>query len=402
MKVRKKITFILFLLSITLLLTGCWSKRELNELAIGVALGIDRVDDQYEVTVQLVDPSELSIKQSSSRTAVVTYTTQGKTIFEAIRKMTLISSRAIYLSHLQMMVIGEGMATDGIKPTLDLLARDHEVRNNFYIVVSSKSTAREVLNILTPLEKIPANKLFSSLEVSQKKIGITSKMRLDQLINHLSSEIKSAALSTVEIIGDQQIGNEQTNMEIVNTPALLKYSGLSIFKEDKLVGILNEEESKSYNYLRDEIESTIESVSCPKNDGNVATEVINSKTEIKVKLINDIPEFDVNINVEQNIGEVECQIDLTDSNTLKQINEKESKQIEKRIKSLIEKLQNKYQVDVVGFGETMYRSHPKEWEKIKGQWEEEFFPKAKINVKVKIKTKGFGTLRNSPLYETKE
>lgn len=402
MKVRKKITFILFLLSITLLLTGCWSKRELNELAIGVALGIDRVDDQFEVTVQIVDPSELSIKQSSSRTSVVTYTTRGKTIFEAIRKMTLISSRAIYLSHLQIMVIGEGMATDGIKPTLDLLARDHEVRNNFYIVVSSKSTAREVLNILTPLEKIPANKLFSSLEVSQKKLGVTSKMRLDQLINHLSSDFKSAALSTVEIIGDQKIGNEQTNMEIVNTPALLQYSGLSIFKEDKLVGILNEEESKSYNYLRDEIESTIESVSCPKNDGNIATEVINSKTEIKVKSINDIPEFDVNINVEQNIGEVECQIDLTDSNTIKQFHEKESKQIEKRIKSLIEKLQNKYQVDVVGFGEKIYRSHPKEWKKIKGQWEEELFPKAKINVKVKIKTKGLGTLRNSPLYEQKE
>ncbi|MGE7771083.1 Ger(x)C family spore germination protein [Viridibacillus arvi] len=402
MKVRKKITFILFLLSITLLLTGCWSKRELNELAIGVALGIDRVDDQYEVTVQIVDPSELSIKQSSSRTSVVTYTTKGKTIFEAIRKMTLISSRAIYLSHLQIMVIGEGVAKDGIKPTLELLARDHEVRNNFYIVVSSKSTAREVLNILTPLEKIPANKLFSSLEVSQKNWGVTSKMRLDQLINHLSNDIKSAALTTVEIIGDQKIGNEQTNMEIVNTPALLQYSGLSIFKDDKLVGILNEEESKSYNYLRDEIESTIESVSCPKSDGNIATQVINSKTEIKVKSIKDIPEFDVNINVEQNIGEVECQIDLTDSNTIKQFNEKESKQIEKRIKSLIEKLQNKYQVDVVGFGEKIYRSHPKEWKKIKGQWEETIFPKAKINVKVNIKTKGLGTLRNSQLYEQKE
>ena len=51
---------ILLFLILTLLLSGCWSKRELHELAIVVALGIDKVDEDFEVSIQVVDPSSRS------------------------------------------------------------------------------------------------------------------------------------------------------------------------------------------------------------------------------------------------------------------------------------------------------------------------------------------------------
>ncbi|MBH9787576.1 Ger(x)C family spore germination protein, partial [Clostridioides difficile] len=50
-----KLNWICLLCILTLLLSGCWSKRELNELAIVVALGIDKIDEEYEITVQIVD-----------------------------------------------------------------------------------------------------------------------------------------------------------------------------------------------------------------------------------------------------------------------------------------------------------------------------------------------------------
>lgn len=49
-----KFSLICFLLILPLLLSGCWSKRELNELAIVVALGVDKVDDEYELSIQVV------------------------------------------------------------------------------------------------------------------------------------------------------------------------------------------------------------------------------------------------------------------------------------------------------------------------------------------------------------
>ncbi len=108
-----KIKMILLLLILTLLLSGCWSKRELNELAIVVALGIDKIDDEYEISIQVVDPSEISSKQpSSGRSPVVTYHAKGKSVFEAIRRMTTLTPRKPYFSHLQIVVIGQKLAEE--------------------------------------------------------------------------------------------------------------------------------------------------------------------------------------------------------------------------------------------------------------------------------------------------
>lgn len=50
-------------ISIVVFVTGCWNRRELNELAIAVGMGIDKSGDQYEVSVQVVEPSEVAGKK---------------------------------------------------------------------------------------------------------------------------------------------------------------------------------------------------------------------------------------------------------------------------------------------------------------------------------------------------
>ncbi|MGE7918086.1 Ger(x)C family spore germination protein [Viridibacillus sp. NPDC093762] len=397
----KRITIIIFLLSLTLLLNGCWSKRELNELAIVMALGIDKIDDEFEVSMQIVNPSEISTKNTGGKNSpAVTYHAKGKSLFEAARRMTTIMPRKPYMSHLQMLVIGKELAAEGIKQSLDFLSRDHEIRNDFYVVVADQSTAKEVLNVLTPIEKVPATKLKNSNEGSQKSWATTSIIQLDKLINNLSSDGKSTVLSTIEIVGDTKLGIDQTNVERIKTPVLLEYTGLSVFKEDKLVGKLNEEESQGYNFLKDELKSTIEIMSCPKG-GKLSTEIIKSKTKVKGKIINGSPSIDVTINVDQNVGEIECDIDLSKIKTMHMINKSTSKLIKGKIKKSLDSIQKKYQADVVGFGEAIHRADPKEWKKIKGNWES-LFPELKVNVKVKVNTRGLGTVQNSLLYKTKE
>lgn len=48
------------LLVLNLLLAGCWDRRELNQLAITLAIGIDKVEDDYQVSAQVVVPSVVS------------------------------------------------------------------------------------------------------------------------------------------------------------------------------------------------------------------------------------------------------------------------------------------------------------------------------------------------------
>lgn len=57
---------LLLYMLIALLLSGCWNRRELNELGIAVAAGIDRVEDRYRLSVQVVVPGQVASKKRAA------------------------------------------------------------------------------------------------------------------------------------------------------------------------------------------------------------------------------------------------------------------------------------------------------------------------------------------------
>lgn len=397
MKKTSIFLFILFIL-FALFLSGCGGKRELNELAIVVAMGIDKVENEYEVSLQVVNPSEVSSKQGNSgRSSVVTYHAKGKSVFEAIREMTTVTPRKPYFSHIQILVLGEELAKNGISESLDFFSRDHELRSDFYVIVSDETSASEILSIFSPLEKIPASKLYNSLEVSEKAWAPTTYIHIHDLVNEISKKGKNAVLTNIRIVGEADLGKERINIEKIDPPARLKYSGLAIFKQDKLVGILTEKESKGYNYIKNNVKNTLGLIACPKG-GNLSMEVTNAKTKVKGKVKNGVPSIHVKINIKQNVGEVNCSIDLSKKKTNDYINKESRARVKKIVEDALDTIQKDYQIDVLGFGEAIYRADYKEWKKIENEWDE-LFPNVKVNVSVDVITTGSGTKINSTLYE---
>ncbi|MFF5996169.1 Ger(x)C family spore germination protein [Lysinibacillus sp. KU-BSD001] len=394
----KKLITMILLAAVVLLLSGCWSKRELSELAIVVALGIDKTDDEYAVSIQVVDPSEISASQSSSgRAPVVTYHATGETLFKAIRKVTTLSPRKAYFAHLQMLVVGEDLAREGLRYTIDFLGRGNEIRNDFNIIVAHKTTAKNVLNVLTPIEKIPANKMLNSIRVSQREWGSTLQVDVDGLINKLNDGGQNYVLSAVEVNGDPQLGIEQTNVQRISPSTILEFIGLAVFKQDKLIGLLSEEESRSYNFLNNEIKGTLEIISCPEQ-GQLTTEITNSKTKTKGKIKNGIPQIFVQIDVIQSVAEVNCDINLTDEQTLHMIDKETENVIKNHIEQLLDTIQKEYEADILGYGDVIHRENAKEWKKMKDDWPT-LFPELQVNVEVNVNTQGLATLQNAKVKE---
>lgn len=396
----KKTLIFLFIL-FALFISGCGGKRELNELAIVVAMGIDKVEDGYEVSLQVVNPSEVSSKQGNSgRAPVVTYHAKGKSVFEAIRQTTTVTPRKPYFSHIQILVLGEELAKNGISESLDFFSRDHELRSDFYVIVSDETSASEILSIYTPLEKIPASKMYNSLEVSKKVWAPTSYIHIHDLINEISKKGQNAVLTNIRIDGEADLGKERINIEKIDPPAKLKYSGLAVFKQDKLVGQLTVDESKGYNYLKNNVNNTLGVIACPKG-GNLSIEVTNAKTKVKGIVKNGVPSIHVKINIKQNVGEVNCSIDLSKEKTNDYINKKTEVRVKKIVEEALDTIQKDYQIDVLGFGEVIHRADYKEWRKIEDKWDE-LFPNMEVNISVDVKTLGSGTKINSALHEKKE
>lgn len=391
--------FILIILNF--ILTGCWDKRELNELAITLALGIDKVEgeDEYEVTAQVVVPSAVSMKDGTGGTAVTLFTENGETVYEALRRMTKVSPRKIYPGHLQMLIIGEELAKEGIGESLDLLARDWELRPDFYVVVAKDVTAREILNVTTDLESIPASKMFAGLKVSEKAWAGTYGVTLDELIVDLISDGKEAVLTGIQLAGNKQIGSTQQNIESISKPAQIKYDNLAVFKEDRLMGWLTEQDSRGYSGITNSVKSTVTSISCP-NEGKSTIEVTNFHSKIEGNIVHGKPEVNIHTKAEGNVGEVRCKIDLKNPESIQELEKIYEKEATRIINETIDVLQQEYQSDIFGFGEAIHRSNPQEWNQIKENWDEEFSDLT-VNVKVDMKIRLTGTVNSSFLEKIK-
>jgi spore germination protein KC len=399
--VKRGVFLLPFVLILLIFGTGCWNRRELNNLAFAGVIGIDKAGNDFEVSVLVMDPNAASAKKpSSGRSPSVLYHAKGETVPQAIRRMAAVTPRHLYFSHIRMLIFGEQLARDGIRDTLDFLSRNNEIRTDFYFAISKGTTARELLGVFTPLETLSANNMFGTLEVSRKTWAPTVPVQLDDLMSDLISEGKHPVLSTIQIQGDPKQAASKNNLEKVDTPGVLQYTGLAVLKKDKLVGWLNEDESKAYNYVQDKVKRTIGVVGCP-GGGNISSEVIRSKTDVTGKVVQGKPQINIHIRVEASIQDVECKIDFTKKETIEDLDKRANRKLEAIIEHTIENVQKKYEVDIFGFGEVIHRANPRAWKKLKTNWDDEF-TNLPVQVTADIKTVRLGTVSNSVLQKMKE
>ncbi|MFC6040579.1 Ger(x)C family spore germination protein [Paenisporosarcina macmurdoensis] len=384
----------------SLVLTGCWDKRELDELAITMAIGVDESDVGYLVTAQVVVPLEVSIKGNTGNSPITQFRAEGETIFEAIRKLAKIVPREIYPGHLRMLVISDTVAEKGIGEIVDYFSRNWEMRSDFYVVVAKEMTAQEILNVSTAIETIPANSMFNMLNVAQETWSSTRGIHINDLISDIGSGGKEAVVTGIEVIGDEELGSSKKNVETITPGARLRLLDLGVFKEDKLVGWLTEEESIGYNKVTNQVKSSVTTLSCPEG-GTIAIELIRAHSKIKAKIINGTPEVEVKIKTEGNIAEVDCQLDLMKVENITMLEKLYSEKVKEKMQKSITTLQKDFNADIFGFGEAVHRADAKVWKKLEPNWDQEF-SELQVNIKVDAKITQFGVIVNPVKIKEKE
>ncbi|MEJ8545966.1 Ger(x)C family spore germination protein [Brevibacillus borstelensis] len=383
----KRIGVLLLSLVLLAFVTGCWNRRELNDLAIIMGIGIDKVDGEYMISTQIVNPGEVASKDGGgmSQSAVANYSLRASTLFEGIRKMTTLTPRQLYFSHIQVLVLGEQVAREGVKEVLDLLFRDHEVRPDFYMILAKDASAIQILSMIDPLEKIPASKLYKSLETVERIWGSIVSVQLDEFITQLLQDGVEPVLGGVGVKEKVRMG--AAGGKPLQMSALLKYQGLGVFKEDKLLGWFNEEESIGYSYITSRVKGTVEEVSC-REKKKIAIEIIRSKATVSGIVENGKPQIEVNIAAEGNVGEADCPIDLSNPKSMYRLEIEAEKQIKDKVQKAVRKAQ-KFQSDVFGFGQSIYQGNPKNWGKVERGWNQTFADlEVKTTVDVKLRRTG--------------
>jgi spore germination protein KC len=391
----KKYFLIVMVTNFLFMLSGCWSSKEISELMIVTGMGIDRNSDsgEYKVTLQIINPGEIASQTKTERLEVTTYQTTGDSIYEVMRRISTEVPRKMYLSHIQLVIFGEELAKEGIGKVLDFISRNHEFRTDFLILVSKGSNAEDVLNVLTPTEASPSVSLYSAINVSEKIWSPTKGVHLDELLNTLVSEGKQAVLTGVKVNGDKEKGDNVSSLQQIKPAAITEITGFAAFNKDKLVGWLTEKESKGYNYIISNLTSTVGSIPC-EGGGIIAFEVKKAKTDLQSNIKSGKPIMTIKTEIEADLGEVQCDMDLTKTAIIEQIEADVGKKVQTLMEDSIAKAKEDLKSDIFGFGEVFHRQHPKSWKKWKGNWGDTF-QDLEISYDIHCEIRRIGTISNS-------
>lgn len=371
---------------------GCWNYKELDDYSIITGIAIDKKDEKYEVSVLISNASKSSGESpDSSQSQSIVYSGKGNSIFKALKDISLISPKELYLDHFSILVISEEIANDGIYNVVDFFLRYPNARKDFSVAIARDCKAKDTLKIVTPLTDFPSQSISDNLQFSSKLQGAISNLNYNELIYNLIAPGMEVSMNSIKIIGDEKKGSSKENIESSEPKTYLKLGNLAIFKDDKFIKWTTEEESFGINIINNKMTEMY--IKIELNDGYVVVSPVSFSSEVDIKIKDNKPHVYINVAGNSKVMEVNGHIDLEDDSVIQEIEKKVNKETKKYINKAI-KLAKENETDIFGFGLKLYKNDPNYFNKVKDTWNKDL-KNLNIDIKSDLIIKSISSTQNS-------
>lgn len=373
---KKRLVYVLLLLIAATTLTGCWNSREPKQLAIVMALGIDKAPgNKYKVTFQVANSGQVApgiVAGGSAYGAPATvYSGTGSSIYEAIRQTSRKVPRQLFFAHIRLVVIGESLAKAGMQELFDFFDRSRETRLTAIVLVARGREAEKVVQTLTPLEKIPANAVMGKMEYSTRLWSENLTVYIDDVIRMMVSEENVLLVSGVRLVGDLSQSARKFNVEQTSPAASINISGMAVMQDGKLKRWLDGKLARGVIWARNKMDSSVMTIDAMGKPKAVSIEVSRGKTKVKSQLAGNKLSFRYTINAEGSVSELQVPLDLSKPEAIDKLEKQWAEAIREEVMSAVKQAQSDKR-DILGLGQMFRREHPKQWRKLKNDWSSAF------------------------------
>lgn len=370
----KKTLALIIVLIIFLTTVGCQS-TDVNDTAVPIGIGIDWEDtNEFKVSAQLAKPQQAGEggQEEKNKDTFIVVSKTGETLSMAARNINLILPRTPLWEFASVMIFGEKLVSQDACLYVDTLARIPTFRTNTLMLVSKDATPEELLQAKTPLEPLSALGMAQLVRLQEKQLGIYIPMSMGDFLTKISTPGIDPLIPTITLIKEKD-------------DKILKLDGNAVFAKGRMVGSLNEKESRGYRFTIPKIQQGgLISIPDPNDSKDfVAIEIIRTEAKIKPH-IDDEGNITMNIKViaEGNFYEQHTTQDLVTLKGFRIMEELASKEIEKEISLAVTRAQE-LNSDFFGWGRLVSISYPKVWRKISEDWYD-YFPQVEVNIEVKF------------------
>lgn len=368
---------IVFILIISLLLTGCWDMVEIEDRAHISSVGIDRytgpIVDKKPGNRYVFTFSFPEHKKEDAKDIVVS--TVGQTLYSVSRIMADRSNSEFFLGHLRTVVIGSDIAKDPkvFRQVLDGIENSEFISRRVVLAITEDS-AQEVINIVPAME----NRLGEFISELFR--------RTDRIPRTVGSSIG-------DILKDLHENGNTIIPKIIPGETDVKVAGAGIISDFQFKGWLGEMETAHLLVLKGQAKY-LSGMSVEYNGHIIPVDLRPKKP--KLTLVKDKDNINILIEVEME-GDIkqtyfEAEEDMLKVENVEEIEKRIQRVTEERTTIALNKIQKEFETDVLGIDRYLRQYHYKLWEEIEKDWRE-IFPNIDIHVSTDIKIRRVGLIR---------
>src|SRR5690625_2386158 len=206
-------------------------------------MGIDYVDGQVKIYLQMVNLSSLGTPEVTSETEskAVIATATANTISEAVHEIYQSAQQRLYLGHNTSVVLSEEALKNGkLKETIDLLNRfpDTRYRMNFF---ATKDDIADIFKVSTIFQGSPILTRMTDMENIYEQSSRVQNLSLRELIIFLEEPNYEAKIPVIAI--EDKVWQEEHE-----TLLMVKDAGVALINVTEVKGVLIDDDMKGLRW----------------------------------------------------------------------------------------------------------------------------------------------------------
>lgn len=365
MNVLKKIIALILISIFSLFtLTGCkYENNSIENLAYVIALGIDKGEDNLlKLSFQFATPSSDSGSSGSSGSDITTTTVECSSISSGFNLMNSYISKKLNLSHCKVIIFSEELAAIGITEEVQTLINKIQIRPDSSIIISKCSASDFIENAKPNLMTLIA-RYYEIIVTSGKYTGYYYNSTLENFYSSLEESLveATAMLGGVNVKQLHYIDKDINYIDLdssyvagtslVEDENLIQLMGTAVFKDGKLVGELNGQETISHLIVTNKLDQCIISIPDPfYSDNLISVSISLNNTNNKVEFVNNAPYITVDTSIEAYILTYSDASNYGTEEALGIIEKYINSYLATHISSYLYKTAKEFNSDIAGFG----------------------------------------------------
>ncbi|MHA6484775.1 Ger(x)C family spore germination protein [Paenibacillus sp. strain BS8-2] len=216
---NKRILIAFLVIVLTMPIGGCWDNKDINHRSLPIVMGIAKNGDQYQVILQVPEPS-------NTNASLRVIKGQGSTISAVVDQISTNMESQIDLLHLKLILFEDKFAQEGLGDAVESFMRSHDISSKVMVAICDEPLESFFHNI----DSYTQNNGTVLLSFFEKEAGWNPQV---------------ASTHIWEIYRSMRSFTHDIAMPIVHsgTGTVIKSNGSAIIRNGRMVGKLTKGET---------------------------------------------------------------------------------------------------------------------------------------------------------------